>query len=345
MAVEVASRHVGFRSAAALRSLVSPWYNALLTVLCLYLVVGGGAAAVRWALVWARWDVLWANARLFAVGTYPPDQMGRVWACVAILVALGAATGLLSVARRRGVWKGSPWLSAALGAAWVASFPAMVWILAGVRSTLWGGLLVTLLLAVGGITLSFPLGVLLALGRRSSLPAVRLACTLYIEVVRGVPLVSILFMAQVLLPLFLPAVRLDKLLRALVGITAFSAAYMAENVRGGLQGVPRGQYEAAYSLGLSPARALALVILPQALRSVVPAIVGQFISLFKDTSLVAIMGILDLLGIARSVIANPAWLGRQAEVYIFAGMIYWLFTYAMSAVSRRLERPETSGQT
>lgn len=330
--------------APALRGLVVPWYNALLTLAAAAVVVWGGAAAFTWAVRWARWDVLWANLRLFAVGTYPPEEMGRVWAGVAVVGALALATAAVWLAdrpRRAGL-DGPAWTRPVrlfLGAGWVLSVPAVVGILAGVRSTLWGGLMVTLLLAAGGMVLSFPVGVLLALGRRSRLPAVRLVSTLYIEVVRGVPLVTLLFMAQVLLPLFLPGVRLDKLIRALVGITAFSAAYMAENVRGGLQGVPLGQYEAAHALGLSPAQALVLVILPQALRKVVPAIVGQFISLLKDTSLVAIMGILDLLGIARSVIANPQWLGRQAEVYIFAGAVYWFLSYSMSVASRRLEQP------
>jgi general L-amino acid transport system permease protein len=192
-------------------------------------------------------------------------------------------------------------------------------------------------LAAVGIFASFPLGVLLALGRRSRLPVVSWFSTLYIEVIRGMPLVTILFMSQIILPIFLPDFRIDKILRAMIGLTFFSTAYMAENVRGGLQGVPQGQYDAARALGLSYSRVMLLIILPQALRSVIPAIVGQFISLFKDTSLVAIIGLLDLLGIARSIIANPAWLGLQAEVYIFAAGIYFIFTYSMSNISRKIE--------
>jgi general L-amino acid transport system permease protein len=195
----------------------------------------------------------------------------------------------------------------------------------------------TLVLAAVGIAASFPLGVLLALGRRSSLPAVSLISTLYIEIVRGVPLVTVLFMAQIMVPIFLPDFRIDKIIRAMVGLTLFTTAYMAENVRGGLQGVPRGQYEAAHALGLRYPLIMLLIILPQALRSVIPAIVGQFISLFKDTSLVAIIGLLDLLGIARSVIANPDWLGLQAEVYIFAALIYFIFSYSMSHTSKKIE--------
>ena len=148
---------------------------------------------------------------------------------------------------------------------------------------------------------------------------------------------TILFMSQIMLPIFLPEFRLDKILRAAIGLTLFSTAYMAENVRGGLQGVPRGQYEAAEAIGLSYSLSMLFVILPQALRSVIPAIVGHFISLFKDTSLVAIIGLLDLLGIARSIIANPDWLGLQAEVYLFAAFIYFTFSYSMSHISRRIE--------
>ena len=201
----------------------------------------------------------------------------------------------------------------------------------------WGGLLLTLILAAVGIVVSFPLGVLLALGRRSNLPAIKWFSTAYIETVRGVPLVTILFMAQIMVPIFLPDFRIDKILRAMLGITLFSAAYMAENVRGGLQAVPKGQHEAAHAIGLNYPLTMLLIILPQALRSVIPAIVGQFISLFKDTSLVTVIGLLDLLGIAKTVIANPDWLGLQAEVYLFAAAIYFVFSYSMSYISQKIE--------
>lgn len=207
-----------------------------------------------------------------------------------------------------------------------------------VLTTNWGGLLLTLILAAVGICFCFPLGVLLALGRRSTLPAVKWVSTAYIETVRGVPLVTILFMAQVVIPIFMPDdIRLDKVLRAMLGITLFSAAYMAENVRGGLQAIPRGQFEAAQAVGLNYPLMMLFVVLPQALRSVIPAIVGQFIALFKDTSLVTIVGLLDLLGIAKTVIANPDWLGLQAEVYIFVAAIYFVFSYSMSYVSQKIE--------
>ena len=208
-----------------------------------------------------------------------------------------------------------------------------------VATTLWGGLLVTFLLSAGGILLSFPIGLLLALGRRSTLPVVKAFSTILIETIRGVPLITILFMFSIILALFLPAEsRIDRLVRALMAVTFFSAAYTAENVRGGLQAVPLGQIEAAKAVGMNGFQTMVFIVLPQALRAVLPAIVGQFISLFKDTTLVVIVGINDLLGIGRSVInSDPEFVQLQTEVYLFIAVIYWIFSYLMSLASRRLE--------
>lgn len=202
----------------------------------------------------------------------------------------------------------------------------------------WGGLLLTIMLSMVGIIASFPLGVLLALGRRSSLPVVSTACTLYIEFVRGVPLITVLFMAQLLVPLInQDLAEVDNVFRAMVGITLFSAAYLAENVRGGLQAIPGGQEEAAKALGLASWQVTLFVTLPQALRLVIPALVGQFISLFKDTSLVAIVGLTDLTGISNATVAQTEFLGLRREVYIFITLIYFVFCYVMAALARRLE--------
>lgn len=231
---------------------------------------------------------------------------------------------------------------------WAISLPIFILLTRGftsedgimpiVGTNVWGGLLLTFLLTVVGILFSFPLGVLLALGRRSELPIVRLASVAYIELVRGVPLITILFTAQLMLPLFLPPnVTIDRVLRAMVGITLFSAAYLAENVRGGLQAIPRGQFEAAHALGLNGAQTMFFIILPQALRLVIPILVGQFIAVFKDTALVAIVGLLDLVGIAKTVLAQPDFLGLQREVYAFVSLIYWILSYSMSYVSQQLE--------
>ena len=210
--------------------------------------------------------------------------------------------------------------------------------LKSISTSSWGGLSLTLLLAISGIALCFPAGVLLALGRRSKLPIVRAFSVAYIELVRGVPLISILFMGQVLIPLFLPeGVRPDRVVRAVIGLTIFSAAYLAENVRAGLQSIPQGQTEAAQSLGLNKPLTTALIVLPQALKVAIPAIVGQFISLFQDTTLLGIVGLIELLGITQSLSANPKYLGDYAQAYLFIATIYWIFCYAMSYGSRRIE--------
>jgi len=250
-------------------------------------------------------------------------------------------------------WLGgrSPWprqLRYGAAAGWLLYFPFVLLIVRGfgsipavprVETSLWGGLLLTFLLAVVGILFSSPIGVLLALGRRSRLPAIRVFATLYIELIRGVPLVTVLYMASIMLPLFLPEqIRVDRVVRAMVGFVLFIAAYVAEDVRGGLQAVPRGQYEAAEALGLPGPLVMGLIVLPQALRAVIPSLVGQFISLFKDTSLVAIIGLFDLLNIGQSVLANPDFLGLHREVYVFAAAIYWVFSYTMSYAARRLEK-------
>lgn len=292
--------------------------------------------------IWARQSrfaflVLLAPALLALL---PFSDEPRTW--LVALTALGLAGWGLGRARPEV-------LKRSVIAGWVILLPVIILLTRGwsdveagsvptVPTNLWGGLLLTFLLTVVAILFSFPLGVLLALGRRSELPIIRWSSVAYIELVRGVPLITILFMAQLMLPLFLPqGVTIDRVLRAMVGITLFSAAYLAENVRGGLQAIPKGQYEAAEALGLNGAQTMFFIILPQALRLVIPILVGQFIAVFKDTALVAIVGLLDLLGIAKTVLAQPAFLGLQREVYVFISVIYWVLSYGMSFLSQRLE--------
>jgi general L-amino acid transport system permease protein len=213
--------------------------------------------------------------------------------------------------------------------------------LAPVETPLWGGLMLTLVIAVVGIAASLPLGILLALGRQSSLPVIRTVCIVFIEFWRGVPLITVLFMASVMLPLLLPAgINFDKLLRALIGVSLFSAAYMAEVIRGGLQAIPKGQYEAADAMGLSYWSAMRLVVLPQALRIVIPGIVNSFISLFKDTSLVLIIGLFDLLGIIQQNFSDTNWISSvtPATGFAFAALVYWVFCFSMSRYSIFMER-------
>jgi general L-amino acid transport system permease protein len=367
-------------------NLLTPWYNAVLTIIALLLVYVILRSAITWATTQAEWGVIERNWRLFMVGQYPRFADWRIWAALYLLALL--------VGLSRGVWPQSDarafstLLSAAViffalvppfapnvrltllgmaamiplgmligrrwpgarrwtAAGWVALLPLTVLLVRGVEGTplkvvqptVWSGLLLTFLLTIVGIVGAFPLGVLLALGRRSDLPAIRAFSIGYIELIRGVPLITILFMAQIMLPLFLPGnVEFDRVVRAMAGIILFEAAYLAENVRGGLQSVPRGQEEAAKALGLNALLVMALIVLPQALRAVIPALVGQFISLFKDTSLVAIVGLLDLTGIGRAVLAQGEFLGRHQEVFLFIAVVYWVFSFTLSTFSRRLER-------
>jgi general L-amino acid transport system permease protein len=290
------------------------------------------------------------TARMLAV------TVSAVQALIAVLIAT-SPIGLLGVLAYAGnaaaVWiaflVGSRgWIPRrALTIAWILSLPITFLLIAGYAGTPlvsvgtnnWGGLLLTLILATVGIVLSFPLGVLLALGRRSRLPIVRILSTGYIEVIRGVPLVTILFMADLILPLFLPGEwRLDRVARAIGGITLFSAAYVAENVRGGLQSIPAGQVEAAQALGLNGVQTNVNIVLPQALRAVIPANVGLFISLLKDTTLVTIIGLLELLNVGSAVLAQPESLGARMEVYSFIAAVFFVLCYAMSQASYRIER-------
>jgi general L-amino acid transport system permease protein len=369
----------------------------------------------------AIWGVVLDNLQLFAIGRYVVEGTAiviwRICASLGIVLVLAVFSML--------AWGfGSPLkrFRKALVWAWLLSIVVILLLLRGradvdtgplqeVPTSRWGGLLLTIILTVVGILVSFPIGVLMALGRRSqvrgvpflwawaagllliywgfggfptepvtfSLPLlfrdppilvvtlspltfaallfilvvgtawlisyfnkgnmIKTFSVIYIELIRGVPLITVLFMANILLPLFLPkGLEIDNLLRVTVGIILFSAAYMAENVRGGLQAIPTGQYEAAMAVGLNGAQSTRLIILPQALRLVIPAIVGQFISLFKDTSLVAIVGLFDLLRVAQVVVAQPEWLGLQQETYAFVALVYWIFAFTMSRSSQKLER-------
>jgi general L-amino acid transport system permease protein len=303
--------------------------------------------ALLGGLTWGniqREERLWNPPLLIILGAAvvgavisPIDLTSRLY----LLGIIIAATASYAIATQI-----NPKVMGWMPAIWALSFPLILWLIKGglglteVSTNDWGGLVLTLFLAIISIVLSFPLGVLLALGRQSSLPVVKLFSTLYIEIVRGLPLIGILFLGQVMLQLFLPPEypKLDRVIRAIAGLTLFSAAYLAENVRGGLQAVPRGQVEAARAIGLNTPLLTILIVLPQALRTVIPAIGGQFIGLFMDTSLLSLFGMLELIGISRAVLANPSYIGRYAEVYIFVGIIYWVFCYSMSLASRKIER-------
>lgn len=311
------------------------------------LYMGASLLGVSWGL-WSGVPRTFALAAmgvaaLIAILPLSLDDLsieGRLW-ILASAAFVGAghyfvrATGSVSTPKRV-IW------------AWIASFFIGMFILRGfggvpllpvVGTNQWGGLMLTFTLALVGIVACFPLGMLLALGRRSNLPIVSLFSILFIELVRGVPLITLLFMTQVILPLLLPEdIQIDRVLRAFLAITLFSAAYMAENIRGGLQAVPSSQVEAAKALGLSGRHTMAFIVMPQALKAVIPAIVGQFIALFKDTTLVVIVGLLDIVGIGKAIVlGNVEWVDAQREVYLFIALMFWIFTYSMSYASRKLE--------
>jgi general L-amino acid transport system permease protein len=417
-------------------NLYTGFFGALTTLILVIMIVFTIRGMLAWAVFGAEfsadpeqivllkettpgaiWGVVLANLKLFAVGQYPQQAMWRIWTSLGLVLLLSTLSILAWSfgSSLRKLRPGLVW-------AWLASLVFIYLFLKGlpgaktgplqeVSTNLWGGFLLTVVMSVLGIVISFPIGVLLALGRRSqtrgvpflwlwsalalilfwtfgnfptepvtlnipvffrdppiwsvtlapmiyaALQAIVIVGTLwavghflqgnliktfsiaYIELVRGVPLITILFMANIMLPFFLPkGLEIDNLLRVTTGMILFSAAYIAENVRGGLQAIPKGQYEAAAAIGLNTAQAMRLIILPQALRAVIPANVGQFISLFKDTSLVSVVGLLELLMIAQVVVAQPEWLGLQRETYVFVALIYWVICFFMSVTSQRLER-------
>ncbi len=338
------------------QNLFSTPLNTALTLLAVYLLYLWVPPLFSWLLIDASWrgetradctgeGACWVfvKARFgqFLYGFYPEAERWRVNTAFGALVLM-AAPLFFRRTRRKGYFT----LALAL------VYPVLAWqLFVGgrfglpvVETHLWGGLMLTLIIAGVGIVASLPLGIVLALGRQSEMPVVRTLCTAFIELWRAVPLITVLFMASVMLPLFLPeGLNFDKLLRALIGVTLFQSAYMAEVVRGGLQAIPKGQYEAAAALGLGYWRMMGLVVLPQALRHVIPGIVNTFIALFKDTTLVLIIGLFDLLGIVQAAATDPKWLGYAVEGYLFAGFGFWVFCFGMSRYSRHLEQKLHTG--
>ena len=311
------------------------WLDTLITLLLTALLGWGGWTALHWLLVGADWSVVTTNLPLYALGSYPEDAR---WRPLLWILALILLTGLTLLGPRRAVWR------RALPLLWIGMAPVGLWLLAGGLGLLpvgtrdWGGLTLTLLLTAGSGLLALPLGVVLALGRRSDLPVLRLSSTAYIELMRAVPLIAVLFFGQLLIPLFLPpGLEINRVLRAVLAFALFAAAYIAEDVRGGLQAIPPTQREAAMVLGLSPRQTLQLVVLPQALRIALPSLTNQAVGLLQNTSLMAILGLVELLGISRSLLANPAFIGRYLEVYIWLAAVYWLACTAMALLARHLE--------
>ena len=348
-------------------NLFSNWVNSLVSLFVLYILI----QFIPWILNWtifaadfkynfngeeiidrtmcsrvldpenggACWAIIYVRFYQFMYGFYPRDEVWRV----------NLSYIMLAVAVVPLLFDKFPFRKHFLKFTYV--FPVIAFFLLNgglglesVSTNKWGGLLVTLVLGCTGIALAFPLGIVLALGRRSNLPVISMMCTLFIEFIRGVPLITLLFFGMVMLPLFLPeGVNMDGLARVLVAVTLFQSAYMAEVIRGGLQAIPQGQYEAARSIGLSYWQMNMKIVLPQAIRISIPSIVNTSIGLFKDTTLVIIVGLLDLLGIGRGALADTTWLGLAYEVYFFVSLVFFIFTFAMSRYSLYLEKKLKTG--
>jgi general L-amino acid transport system permease protein len=330
-------------------------WNTLLTLVAGYLLLRGLWVVIDWGLVHAAWSApdgracraltndegaCWAFIgqwyRFILFGRYPHDEQWRALIVVVLFI------GMVVVSCDQRLWRKAWPLVSVWAVGLILSLILMhggVFGLSKVTTDLWNGLPLTLFLSVISLAGAFPLAILLALGRRSNYPIIRAMSVGYIELVRGVPIIGILFMASVMLPLFLPAgVNIDNLIRALVGLMLFYAAALAEVIRGGLQAIPVGQYEAADVLGLSFGQKTRLVVLPQALSITIPPLVNTFIAAFKDTTLVTIVGLFDLLTTASNSITDPQWRGFYVEAYVFVAVIYFVFCFSMSRYSRSLER-------
>jgi general L-amino acid transport system permease protein len=325
-------------------------FDAVISLLCIAAIVAIVVPLLRWAVIDANfvgttrsdctsggacWVFIRARFGQFMYGLFPPMERWRV----DVAALLFFATAGLSF------WKALPRRGLTIPLLWGAAMLLGIWLLAGgfglarVETRQWGGLMLTVFLSIYAGALAIPLGILLALGRQSELPVIRLVSTIFIEFWRGVPIITVIFLASLLLPLVMPAGwEIDRLVRALVGLAFVIAAYMAEAVRGGLQAIPKGQWEAASAQGLGYWQTTGLIVLPQALRIAMPAMTNEFISLVKNTSLVSIVSIFDLLGIAQASLADPNWVGMNNEAYAFAGSIYWLICFALSRWARYLEQ-------
>ena len=323
--------------------------ETVISLLVIALIAWSIWASGSWVVQAADWSVVGSNLPLYLSGSYPESERWRPWLWISLLTVLILVTLLRP--RKGGSLR---WLELALPWCWIAMIPLGLGLLGGgialsaVPSRDWGGLSLTLLLTACSAALALPIGVLLALWRNSDLPVLRLSSRLYIDLMRAVPLIAVLFFGQLLIPLFLPMqLEINRVLRAVVAFALFAAAYVAEDVRGGLQSIPLTQTEAAAALGLSPIQSLRLVVLPQALRIAIPALTNQAIGLLQNTSLMALLGLVELLGIGRSLLANPAFIGRHLEVYVWLGGLYWVFCTAMALLARRIERdsPPLGGHT
>ena len=307
-------------------------FNILFLSIIITLLLG----AFNWIFFSANWSVINSNLNLFTFGSYPSDEQWRplVWLIILSLITFITIYGPS--------WK---WLRKNLLFIWIGTVPLGIYLLKGgfgmvpVMSQNWGGITLTILITSCSILFSLPIGILLALCRRSSLLVIQTSSSVFIDIMRSVPLIAVLFFGQLLIPLFLPyGLEIDRVWRAIVAFTLFVSAYVAEDIRGGLQSIPKTQIEAASSLGLNKYQITRFILIPQSLRVALPALTNQLIGLFQNTSLMSILGLMELLGIGRSILANPEYISQYIEVYIWLATVYWILCTLMAFLSKQLEK-------
>ena len=314
-------------------------FDTCITLCFILLLIFFTTSVFKWLLFTADWNVVTQNLSLYSFGIFPADQRWRpaLW-----LLSLFTLT-LITLSRSK-----SYWITKALPIAWISLVPLGVYLLSGglgllpISSRYWGGVTLTIFLMISSAIIAFPLGIIFAVGRQSNYPLIKCLSAIYIDTLRAVPLIAILFFGQLLIPLFLPfGWEINRVLRAVIAFSLFVSAYIAEDIRGGLQAIPDTQLEGAKSLGLSDFQIMRFVLLPQALTIALPALANQAIGLLQNTSLMAILGLVELLGISRSILANPAFIGRYIEVYVWLAAIYWFICTMMALLSRHLEHRMT----
>ncbi len=321
------------------RNLSSNLFNTFLSLVLLLIISLVCLNTFEWLIFDANWKVVGSNLPLFAFGSFPSNEHWRpaIWIISLLVISIITLFGPK--------WK---WLRKNLLMAWISTIPLGLYLLYGgfgltpIMSRHWGGLTLTILLTTCSSLLSLPLGIVLALCRQSSLPLIQKLSSIYIDVMRAIPLIAVLFFGQLLIPLFLPVgIEIDRVWRAIFAFTLFVSAYIAEDIRGGLQSIPKTQIDAANSLGLNQYQIIQLVLIPQALRIALPALTNQSIGLFQNTSLMAILGLVELLGVGRSILANPEFIGQYIEVYVWLAFVYWLVCTIMAVLARHLEKRMT----
>ena len=325
------------------KTLFSNLFNTFFSLVLIYIISLICLNTFEWLIFNANWKVVTSNLHLYAFGSFPTDAQWRPATWIISLLSLSIVT-LFGPK-----WK---WLRKKLLLAWISTLPIGLYLLYGglglspIMSRHWGGLTLTILLTVFSSVFSLPLGIVLALCRQSSLPLIQKISSIYIDVMRAIPLIAVLFFGQLLIPLFLPVgIEIDRVWRAIFAFSLFVSAYIAEDIRGGLQSIPNTQTEAANSLGLNQHQIIRFILIPQALRIALPALTNQSIGLFQNTSLMAILGLVELLGVGRSILANPEFIGQYIEVYIWLACVYWSVCTIMAILARHLEKRMTLNQT